>query len=162
MKKVIYIIGIILVIIVGLIFYMNTGKKENKDVTINIADLASKMKEQDLFEDTLEEIDKDTIIKNYGFDGNKIKNIVSYVGTGATAEEILVVELNNKSDLNEINNQITQRISERKEAFANYLPQEVYKLENPTLKVTNNYIILSVCKDAEKMNSFIEDYLKNL
>lgn len=162
MKKVIYIIGIILVIIVGLIFYMNTGKKENKDVTINIADLASKMKEQDLFEDTLEEIDKDTIKKNYGFDGNKIKNIVSYVGTGATAEEILVVELNNKSDLNEINNQITQRISERKEAFANYLPQEVYKLENPTLKVTNNYIILSVCKDSEKMNSFIEDYLKNL
>ena len=162
MKKVIYIIGIILVIIVGLIFYMNTGKKENKDVTINIADLASKMKEQDLFEDTLEEIDKDAIIKNYGFDGNKIKNIVSYVGTGATAEEILVVELNNKSDLNEINNQITQRISERKEAFANYLPQEVYKLENPTLKVTNNYIILSVCKDSEKMNSFIEDYLKNL
>lgn len=162
MKKVIYIIGIILVIIVGLIFYMNTGKKENKDVTINIADLASKMKEQDLFEDTLEEIDKDTIIKNYGFDGNKIKNIVSYVGTGATAEEILVVELNNKTDLNEINNQITQRISERKEAFANYLPQEVYKLENPTLKVTNNYIILSVCKDSEKMNSFIEDYLKKL
>lgn len=162
MKKVIYIIGIILVIIVGLIFYMNTEKKENKDVTINIDDLASKMKEQDLFEDTLEEIDKDTIIKNYGFDGNKIKNIVSYVGTGATAEEILVVELNNKSDLNEINNQITQRISERKEAFANYLPQEVYKLENPTLKVTNNYIILSVCKDSEKMNSFIEEYLKNL
>ena len=162
MKKVIYIIGIILVIIVGLIFYMNTGKKENKDVTINIADLASKMKEQDLFEDTLEEIDKDTIIKNYGFDGNKIKNIVSYVGTGATAEEILVVELNNKTDLNEINNQITQRTSERKEAFANYLPQEVYKLENPTLKVTNNYIILSVCKDSQKMNSFIEDYLKNL
>lgn len=162
MKKVIYIIGIILVIIVGLIFYMNTGKKENKDVTINIADLASKMKEQDLFEDTLEEIDKDTIKKNYGFDGNKIKNIVSYVGTGATAEEILVVELNNKSDLNEINNQITQSISERKEAFANYLPQEVYKLENPTLKVTNNYIILSVCKDSKKMNSFIEDYLKNL
>lgn len=162
MKKVIYIIGIILVIIVGLIFYMNTGKKENKDVTINIAVLASKMKEQDLFEDTLEEIDKDTIIKNYGFDGNKIKNIVSYVGTGATAEEILVVELNNKTDLNEINNQITQRISERKEAFANYLPQEVYKLENPTLKVTNNYIILSVCKDSEKMNSFIEDYLKKL
>lgn len=162
MKKVIYIIGIILVIIVGLIFYMNTGKKENKDVTISIADLASKMKEQDLFEDTLEEIDKDTIIKNYGFDGNKIKNIVSYVGTGATAEEILVVELNNKTDLNEINNQITQRISERKEAFANYLPQEVYKLENPTLKVTNNYIILSVCKDSQKMNSFIEDYLKNL
>lgn len=162
MKKVIYIIGIILVIIVGLIFYMNTGKKENKDVTINIADLASKMKEQDLFEDTLEKIDKDTIIKNYGFDGNKIKNIVSYVGTGATAEEILVVELNNKTDLNEINNQITQRISERKEAFANYLPQEVYKLENPTLKVTNNYIILSVCKDSQKMNSFIEDYLKKL
>lgn len=162
MKKVLYIIGIVVLVIIAVVFYMNTDKINKKNVEINISDLASKMKEQNVFDDTLEEIDRETIIKNYNFDESKIKNVVSYVGTGATAEEIVVVELNNNSDATEITNQISERISERKDAFASYLPNEVYKLENPTLKVQNNYIVVCVSKDEEKMSKFVEDYINNL
>ena len=39
------------------------------------------------------------ILSKYNLDSSKVKNIVSYVGTGATAEEILILEMNSKDDV---------------------------------------------------------------
>lgn len=105
---------------------------------------------------------KNIAITNYNFNNETIQDLVSYVSTGATAEEILVIEAKDKNSIKAIEEKITERIKERKEAFASYLPNEVYKLENPVLIIKDKYIILCICNNSQNMSEYIEKYLKTV
>ena len=129
MKKIFLIIfTIILIIIIGIVVSINVFK-ENK-ITLDMQKLALDLINQSIFEDDLSEIDRDSIVKKYNFPNDKIKNIISYMGSGATAEEILLLEVFNREDTGEILNIIKEKLEERKQDFQNYLPKEVFKLEN--------------------------------
>ena len=71
------------------------------------------------------------------------------------------MQVNDRSDINEVKDLIVKRIDERKEAFADYLPDEVYKLENYTLLEKGDYLILCIANDSEGINDIVNDYLKN-
>ena len=156
-KTFLIIIIIIFIIIIGIIVNIDIFKE--KDITIDIQELALELKNHPIFEDDLNEIDRDSIIKKYNFPNDKIKNVVSYLGTGATAEEVLIIELFYKKDIKEIENIITEKIEERKQDFENYLPKEVFKLENYYFKNINNYIILCISNDEKQVESIINQYI---
>ena len=142
---------------------MNTSSiNEEREVIIDINKLAEDIKNQKVFDDTLEIIEKDIAITNYNFNNEIIQDLVSYVSTGATAEEILVIEAKDKNSIKAIEEKIIERIKERKEAFASYLPNEVYKLENPVLIIKDKYIILCICNNSQNMSEYIEKYLKTV
>ena len=163
MKKIIYVLGIVILVILATIFYMNTSSiNEEREVIIDINKLAEDIKNQKMFDDTLEIIEKDIAITNYNFNNEIIQDLVSYVSTGATAEEILVIEAKDKNSIKAIEEKIIERIKERKEAFASYLPNEVYKLENPVLIIKDKYIILCICNNSQNMSEYIEKYLKTV
>ena len=163
MKKIIYVLGIVILVILATIFYMNTSSiNEEREVIIDINKLAENIKNQKVFDDTLEIIEKDIAITNYNFNNEIIQDLVSYVSTGATAEEILVIEAKDKNSIKAIEEKIIERIKERKEAFASYLPNEVYKLENPVLIIKDKYIILCICNNSQNMSEYIEKYLKTV
>ena len=50
---------------------------------------------------------------------------------------------------------IETKIDERKIDFENYLPKEVFKLENYNLESNGNYIILCISNDSDKANEII-------
>lgn len=155
MKKNVIIIAIVVIIaIVIKIVAVNM----DKNVNIDMQKLAEELNNEKIFEDNLSQIDRDTIIKRYNFNSEKIKNINSYVGTGATAEEILIIELVDKKDRNEIEKIIETKLEERKADFQTYLPEEVFKLENYNLESKGNYIILCVSNDYDKAKEIINKY----
>lgn len=155
MKKNVIIIAIVVIIaIVIKIVAVNM----DKNVNIDMQKLAEELNNEKIFEDNLSQIDRDTIIKRYNFNSEKIKNINSYVGTGATAEEILIIELVDKKDRNEIEKIIEIKLEERKADFQTYLPEEVFKLENYNLESKGNYIILCVSNDYDKAKEIINKY----
>lgn len=158
MRKLIVIIPIVIIAFVILeIIYLNT----DKDINIDIQKLGEELVNSKIFEDSLSQVDKDSIIKKYNFDSQKIKDINSYVGTGATAEEILIIELIKKDDKNVITENIKTKIQERKQDFENYLPKEVFKLENYNLESKGNYIILCISNDFDKAKEIIDKYIKD-
>ncbi len=158
MRKLIVIIPIVIIAFVILeIIYLNT----DKDINIDIQKLGEELVNSKIFEDSLSQVDKDSIIKKYNFDSQKIKDINSYVGTGATAEEILIIELIKKDDKNVITENIKTKIQERKQDFENYLPKEVFKLENYNLESKENYIILCISNDFDKAKEIIDKYIKD-
>ena len=107
-------IAIIIILVIGILMITVKFKgTENKDININIAELSNKLKGEPIFEDKLDLIEKEVIIKNYDFNEELIKDAISYIGTGATAEEILVIELYDKSNLNEITSKIEENIEIR-------------------------------------------------
>lgn len=155
MNKKILIIGIVLVVIIVLgINFVFTSKDEN--VQIDMQKMSEELITSQIFEDDLSQVDKDTIIKKYNFKSEKIKDVTSYVGTGATAEEILILEMLDKNDIEETEKIIKTKIEERKEDFQNYLPEEVFKLENYNLENKGNYIILCISNDYNKAKDIID------
>ena len=158
MKKSIVIIAIILIVVIGIqMIFTNT----NKNININMQKLTDELINAQIFDDDLSLIDRDSIIKKYSFNSEKIKNINSYVGTGATAEEILIVELVDKNDIKETKETIQKKIEERKQDFQNYLPKEVSKLENYNLECEGNYIILCISNNYDKAKEVINKHINS-
>ena len=151
-KKIFVAIIVIIVIIIGTkVIFID----KNKNVKIDISKLAAELLDSQIFEDNLDEIDKETVIKRYGFNSEIIKNIKAYIGTGATSEEILIIELSDKNGIEEIEKNIEMKIEERKNDFQNYLPQEIFKLENYVLENKGNYIILCISNNYDKAKEVI-------
>lgn len=156
MKKKIGIICIImLIILIGLAIMVI--KEKDKNIEINIEDLASKIAETNAFEDKLEKVDSEMIMENYNFSSDEIEKLVSYQGSGASSEEIVILQVKDKSKLDSVKEKINTRIQERKEAFESYLPKEVGKIENNILIVKGNYVILCISNDNKQVNNILKD-----
>ena len=160
MKKKI-LIAMLIVLLTIIIFIGIAFIPKETNIQIDIQKLVNELINSQIFEDNLNAIDSESIIKKYNFDINKIKDINSYVGTGATAEEILIIELIKKDDKNVITENIKTKIQERKQDFENYLPKEVFKLENYNLESKENYIILCISNDFDKAKEIIDKYIKD-
>ena len=157
-KKIFIFIVIALIVIVGVgIIFLN---KNNKNIQINTKDLASKIIEAGVFEDELVEVNSEMIMSDYNFTADEVEEFVSYQGSGATSEEIVILKVKEKSNLNNIKNKIEDRLEERKEAFESYLPEEVGKIDNKVFRVEGNYVILCISNDTNKVNTLINDYVK--
>ena len=156
-KSMIILVAIVIAIIVVGIGIVFTNK--NNNINVDMQKLAEALINAQIFEDDLSEIDRDSVIKKYNFSDENIKNINSYVGTGATSEEILIIELSEQKDINRMKKIIETKIEERKIDFENYLPKEVYKLENYNLEIRGNYIILCVSNDYDKAKEIIDIYI---
>lgn len=161
MKKIIIIILIVVIIFVGIeIIIMNT-KNSNQNISIDMQKLAEDLIASQIFEDDLSIIEEESVIKKYNFNKDNLKNVISYVGTGATVEEILIIELVDKDKVNETKEIIETYIKELKINFESYLPKEVYKLENCNLITKSNYIILCISNNDEKAKEIINNYINN-
>ena len=158
MKKILLIIPIIIILIILLeIINLNT----DKDINIDIQKLGEELANSQIFEDSLSIIDKDIAIKKYSLDNKKINDMIAYEGSGATAEEIVIIKLNNKNDKTEIKEIIKTKIQERKSDFENYLPKEVFKLDNYILESKGNYIILCISNDFNMAKEIIAKYINS-
>lgn len=154
-KKIGIICIIILIILIGLAIMVI--KEKDKNIEINIEDLASKIAETNAFEDKLEKVDSKMIMENYNFSSDEIEKLVSYQGSGASSEEIVILQVKDKSKLDSVKEKINTRLQERKEAFESYLPKEVGKIENNILIVKGNYVILCISNDNKQVNNILKD-----
>ena len=129
-------VGIIVIIAIFAILIVCTivGRNLNDDIQINVDELADRIASSSSFEDEMAKIDDELAIELYGFEANGIEEIVSYQGSGASSEEILVLKVKDVNDINNAKEKIETRLKEREEAFASYLPKEVSKIQNHILE----------------------------
>ena len=156
-KKIIIFLVIILIIIIAVILFIQRNKE---NIQINIEGLAEEISKSNAFEDQLEKIDSEMTMQDYNFSTDEIEQLVSYQGSGASSEEIVILQVKDKNYINSVKEKINTRLSERREAFESYLPTEVGKIDNSILRVEGNYIILCVTNDANTVNNVINKYIK--
>ncbi len=157
-KKIVIVLAVILIIIVVAVILFLQRNKEN--IQINIEGLAEEISKSNAFEDQLEKIDSEMTMQDYNFSTDEIAQLVSYQGSGASSEEIVILQVKDKNYINSVKEKINTRLSERREAFESYLPEEVGKIDNSILRVEGNYIILCVANDANTVNNVINEYIK--
>ena len=159
MKKKIWILLIIVVIIaivLGIVFI----QKNKKDIQINIQDLANRIVGSASFEDQLAQADSEMVMNDYTFTSDEINDLVSYQGSGATSEELVILQVKDKSKINSVKEKINTKLNERREAFGSYLPKKKKKIDNNILRVEGNYIILCIANDTNTVNKIINEYIK--
>lgn len=148
---------LLIIIIVAVIIFL---QKNEVNIQINIEGLAEEIAKSSAFEDQLEKVDSEMTMQDYNFSTDEVAQLVSYQGSGASSEEIVILQVKEKSNINSVKDKINTRLAERKEAFESYLPEEVGKIDNSILRVEGNYIILCVAKEANTVNNVINEYIK--
>ena len=148
---------LLIIIIVAVIIFL---QKNEVNIQINIEGLAEEIAKSSAFEDQLEKVDSEMTMQDYNFSTDEVAQLVSYQGSGASSEEIVILQVKEKSNINSVKDKINTRLAERKEAFESYLPEEVGKIDNSILRVEGNYIILCVAKNANTVNNVINEYIK--
>ena len=133
--------------------------EENKTVTVDIESLADKLATDITYEDTLEQVDDDTI----GFyvdvaDGVKS---VMYMGTsGKTAEEVAVFEATDEDTAIQMKENVQTFLDDQGESFQDYIPEEADRVENAVLVQNGNYVVLCVCGTPDDAQSIIDKAFK--
>lgn len=155
-------VGIIVIIAILAILIVSTivRRNFNNNIQINVEELAERIAKSSSFEDKLEKIDNELVINMYGFPSDSIEEIVSYQGSGASSEEILILKVKNINDVNNEKEIIETRLKEKKDAYASYMPKEVSKIDKRILIEKGNYIILCICNDYDTVNKIIDEYLR--
>lgn len=113
----------------------------------------------DLANELLKEVDFDDELTLFAGDISKIydmpevEDYLIYIGSGATSEEIAIITLKNSSDEEDVKAALEKRVEEQKQNFANYVPEEVSRLEKSIIKSNEKYVVLCVSNDnqAEKI-----------
>lgn len=79
------------------------------------------------------------------------KKAIIYVGSGATAEELAIIEFDNQELANKGYTILKSYIDDRKKIFSTYNPVEVKKLDNAVLKQKENVVIMCVSNDENAL-----------
>lgn len=74
---------------------------------------------------------------------------ILYVEEGGRADEISIVHMKKNEDVSVARQKLQERIETRRNTFAGYKPEEVYKLDNASVIVQGNYAALIISDDNE-------------
>lgn len=87
------------------------------------------------------------------FSSEKVSEFAIYYSTETTADELTVVVLKDKNDVEELKNVMKNYISTRISQFENYGPEEVPKLQSAKIISKDNYVALIVCDNPEEISA---------
>lgn len=116
------------------------------------------------FSDIMTEVDDDAaeiLYSLYGLTENDYDDLSVYMSTGATAEEIAVISVENEDQAAKVGAVLVDRIDAQIKSYENYAPDEVEKLSNAIVEQVDDVVILIVCEDYEQYRTAKDDFLKN-
>lgn len=128
----------------------------SQELTIDVAQAADTIKESVTFKDTISELPESRFDTLYAVQEGDVVSRKVYVSSGATAEEIAVIEAKDADAAGRVEEAAQQRIADQKEGFENYQPAEMTKLNNPVLEVKGRYVFLVVCDDPQQARDAID------
>ena len=133
---------------------------QNEDIQADINALAEELNTGITYQDPLAKLDDDMVGMLYSVDGLVDASVV-YMGSGATAEEIAVFDcVDAATAKDKVKPIVEEHVQSQSEAFENYVPEEVAKLNEAVVRQAGEYVVLSVSNDKDGANEIIDKYLK--
>lgn len=132
---------------------------EKKELVLDINELADALQSGIVFEDQMSSIDLPVFYALYNLTEEEVADAVMIGSTGATAEEIAVIQAISPEMLEKVKTAVVDRIEFQKSGFENYVPAELDKLSKPVVEVMGNYVVLCVSDDEQKAREIISEYI---
>ncbi len=115
--------------------------------SINGEALAKEIVDEVDFKDEISLIPQEIALTLYQFDQSNLKSIYTYLGSGATAEEVTVVQFNSLTDKDkEI---LEGRIESQIKIYETYIPKEIERIKKNVIIYSGNTAILCISDDNE-------------
>lgn len=111
-----------------------------------------------VFTDTMEIVADDYSEMLLNIPSSLYSDCILYMGSGATAEELLIFDAADKNNADEITKLLNTHIDDQKQAFQGYNPDELNKLSSPLITTSGNIIICCVCNDPDMAKTAVTNY----
>lgn len=148
---------IVLPLILAAAFMGCEKAPDDSNLTLDISAAASYLRENLMFDDAVEKLDESIVSAVYNFGG--IKTVV-YAGSGAAAEEIIVIEAENPEAAKSISEgAVISHWKTRVGEFKEYNVSEQPKLEAKVIVVRGKYIVYCVCVNYDEAEDIINAYI---
>ncbi|MFZ2538114.1 MAG: DUF4358 domain-containing protein [Oscillospiraceae bacterium] len=104
------------------------------------------------------DITKDRISGYYEINPDDIANIAYIIaGSGATADEILIIEMIDDSKVAEVKTMMEDRKKQISDLFETYAPNEMPKVESCIIETKGNFAFFAICNDNAKAKKIFTD-----
>lgn len=134
-------------------------EKEETAGEVDIKSIGDALRNEITYQDELSALDLETAAMFLSFGDARITDAVIFESTGATAEEIVVLSCASEADAKEAVKALDNRIEEQKEAYEDYVPEELKKLSHPVIRQKGTVAVLSVSDEPEKAEEILGNYL---
>lgn len=134
---------------------------EVDSIDVGVDGLAQKLLSEIKFKDSMSKVDTDIALLQYNLTSQQVQEVALYLSTGATAEEIAIFKVNGENS-RAVQSAIEKKIYEKQSTFKDYNPEELTKLQNPTIYSYGEYVVLCISDDDEKSLQIIKDYLSKM
>ena len=135
-------------------FFITTGcQKKEKEYNIDPADLTDDVLQNVKFASDMIEVDKDSLATLYTIDdGIEVK---AYIAGGTIADEIVVFTAPDKEASGRMLKHAETYIQDRIEAFSEYAPAEVAKLQKSYTEQKGKYVVVCITDDIDNAKEII-------
>ncbi len=112
--------------------------------------------------DELIEIKDDVLYNQYDkLDKNIVKEISVYVcSSGAAVDELCVIRVKNESDIASAQQAIESRLTDLRDKFVDYVPEEIPKLDSAVTETHGDYIMMTTAVDSDKAPTAFNEMFK--
>ncbi|MCY6958123.1 DUF4358 domain-containing protein [Clostridium brassicae] len=156
-RKLIVITGVIVFTVAT---FVGCSSSKSSSKSPEVSKVVEEMKES-IDESDMKKGDEDKLKKLYKINPDEIEEFVMYApSTNLKANELLVLKVKDASKVDNIKEQVSKRIEKQAASFKDYLPDEYYLIEKHVLKTKGNYILLSISKNSEKIESIFDKAFK--
>jgi hypothetical protein len=146
----------------GLAFSGCGGSGDGTGEALDMRALAEALIGGVVFDDQMEAASDDAFYALYAVDpaDESVADFVLYASTGATAEEVAVIEARDAESAPAVLEFARARVASQKTEFENYAPEEMAKLNDPVLLRAGRYVILCLSNDNASAENIIGDFIE--
>ena len=80
-----------------------------------------------------------------------------YTGSGYYADRVALITVSNPDDLQKVNDSVEEHIAQLRHQFANYIPEEVNKIDHAVIWSQDVYVLMCVAKDFDLAKKIVND-----
>lgn len=136
----------------------DSDQKKAKE-TLDTGAFAATVLKKVSFDTKLEKMD-DSVTQSMITTSSDKTKVELYMGEGTSADELLIMTVNDESQLElEIEN-VQQHLTDMQQSFQDYLPKEAKKIDDAVILQSGKYIVACVCSDKDGAGSVIREQLK--
>lgn len=147
--------GLFAILAAGMLLAAGCGSSAK---TIDAEGLAKTLTTDIIYEDTLEQVDEDTVSMSISLPEGV--ESVMYMGSGSTAEEVGVFTAPDTDTAKETMEEVQSFLDDQADSFEDYIPEETKRIGNAVLEQKGNYVILCVSGDSDAAKEIIEEAFK--
>lgn len=146
------VMALILVYVAFLLWYTGGSTKPFEEVAQAV--------ENNLNTENLVKRDGQALKRYYGLNSADYAGVLFYSSEfSISAEEVLIIEANSETQVQEIRDAVEARLEGRKENFSDYAPKQAMMIEQAAILVRGKYVFVAVSPDAER---YAEVFRKSL